>query len=158
MTPQELVTAWKQWCVDNQCDVNSFCTSATKKLVEMIEEGDLLAKRKGKADMKEFEYDYETMEIKYKGIVIGKWNNEAHYDYPEDLTWDRDIGSFAREMFLAGRTATLKEILEALPDDNELLDCYRTVWNGQNSPNFEEGFKGSSNYIRAIIEKKLEGK
>ncbi len=56
----------------------------------------------------------------------------------------------------SSRTATLKELLEALPDDNALLDCYKTVWNGQNSPSFEEGFKGSSNYIRAIIEKKLE--
>lgn len=40
MTPQELVTQWQQWCVDNQCDVNPFCTSATNKLVEMIEEHD----------------------------------------------------------------------------------------------------------------------
>lgn len=38
MTHQELVKTWQQWCVDNQCDVNPFCTSATKKLVEMIEE------------------------------------------------------------------------------------------------------------------------
>lgn len=51
------------------------------------------------------DYNSETLEIKYKGKVIGKWNDEANQDYPEDLTWNRDIGSFALEMFEAGRAS-----------------------------------------------------
>ena len=95
---------------------------------------------KGKADVKEFE----------------EWFTKVIQIAP-----DIDTGpnrKFAELCWQDSRTAALKEILEALPDDSALLDCYKTVWNGQNSPSFEEGFKGSSNYIRAIIEKKLEGK
>ncbi|MBP7075097.1 MAG: hypothetical protein KBA81_06915 [Rhabdochlamydiaceae bacterium] len=105
--------------------------------------------------MKEFEYDYETMEIKYKGKVIGKWNNEAHIDYPEDLIWDRDIGSLAREMFLASRTATLKEMLEALPSDETIMkESYG--YGHEGSKLFELGVNWLTKEIRAIIEKKLE--
>lgn len=37
-----------------------------------------------------------------KSKQIGTWNNEANCDYPEDLTWYRDIGSLYRESFKAG--------------------------------------------------------
>jgi hypothetical protein len=47
-------------------------------------------------------FDSETCTISVNGEEIGKWNDEASIDYPEDLIWRRDIGSFAHEMYMAG--------------------------------------------------------
>lgn len=32
-----LIETWQKWCIDNQCDVNPFCTQAKKKLAELID-------------------------------------------------------------------------------------------------------------------------
>ena len=49
------------------------------------------------------DYNSKTMEITYNGKVIATWNDDALIDYPEDLTWDRDIGSLVKQVFKAGQ-------------------------------------------------------
>lgn len=41
-----VVVEWQKWCVENQCDINPFCTSATRKLAEMIREAMLVERVK----------------------------------------------------------------------------------------------------------------
>ena len=45
----------------------------------------------------ELYYDEENCEILLNGVKIASWNDEAVQDYPEDLTWRRDIGVLVRE-------------------------------------------------------------
>ena len=47
-------------------------------------------------------YDNDTCEIKYNGVVIGEWNDNANQDYPEDLSWNRDIGRLVSKIFESG--------------------------------------------------------
>ncbi len=42
--------------------------------------------------------------IFFDGKCIVTWNDEAHCDYPEDLTWDRDIST------LISQIETLKDL------------------------------------------------
>lgn len=55
--------------------------------------------------MKKITYNKETCEIKYGDEVIADWNDEAHYDYPEDLIWRRDISRLVNKVFEAGYKA-----------------------------------------------------
>lgn len=50
-------------------------------------------------------YDHENDLVKlYKnGECIFTWHDNAHRDYPEDLTWTRDIGSLFWQAFKLGK-------------------------------------------------------
>lgn len=42
------------------------------------------------------QYDKEMCQIKCGDKIVTTWNDEASHDYPEDLTWSRDIGSLVQ--------------------------------------------------------------
>jgi hypothetical protein len=73
-------------------------------------------------------YNDETCEITYNGKVIATWNDDAHCDYPEDLTWARTIGGLADKCFMAGmkeaqaENARLREALEHIASDDPICD------------------------------------
>ncbi len=46
----------------------------------------------------EISYNPDTSEILFRDKVVAHWNDSANTDYPEDLTWNRDISS----LFIAG--------------------------------------------------------
>lgn len=73
---------------------------------------------------KTISYDSDTCEIKYNGITIGTWNDEAHYDYPEDLTWDRDIGDLVCTIFDSGMLQGKAELESKLAKAKEALEFY----------------------------------
>jgi hypothetical protein len=48
-------------------------------------------------------YDEETCLITDdKGNVVAEWNDWAICDYPEDLTWARDISKLVTNAYLSG--------------------------------------------------------
>lgn len=48
-------------------------------------------------------YDDETGGISDDtGLVIAHFSNEAHTDWPEDLTWYREIGGLVQSAYNAG--------------------------------------------------------
>lgn len=47
-------------------------------------------------------YDKETCEITVNGKLVTTWNDEAAFDYPEDLTWCRLISGIITDAFEAG--------------------------------------------------------
>lgn len=75
-------------------------------------------------------YDDDSCEIKFNGITIGTWNDEAHYDYPEDLTWSRTIGGLVDQVFMAGVSHGKSELESKLSKAREALEFYaeRSVW------------------------------
>lgn len=69
-------------------------------------------------------YDDDSCEIKFNGITIGTWNDEAHCDYPEDLTWSRTIGGLVDQVFMAGVShgkSELESKLAKAMEENEIL-------------------------------------
>ena len=66
-------------------------------------------------------YDDDSCEIKFNGITIGTWNDEAHYDYPEDLTWSRTIGGLVDQVFMAGVSHGKSELESKLAKAREAL-------------------------------------
>jgi ribosome-binding protein aMBF1 (putative translation factor) len=48
-------------------------------------------------------FDSQSGDISVEGKVIGRWNDDARFDYPEDLTWQRTLGDLCQKMFDAGR-------------------------------------------------------
>ena len=67
-------------------------------------------------------YDDDSCEIKFNGITIGTWNDEAHYDYPEDLTWSRTIGGLVDQVFMAGVSHGKSELESKLAKYREALE------------------------------------
>lgn len=67
-------------------------------------------------------YDDDSCEIKFNGITIGTWNDEAHYDYPEDLTWSRTIGGLVDQVFMAGVSHGKSELESKLAKAREALE------------------------------------
>lgn len=56
-------------------------------------------------------YDLFTF-VTPNGQEIGSFSNMAHVDYPEDLTWERDISEIFDCGFRIGWAACAKEISE----------------------------------------------
>jgi hypothetical protein len=50
----------------------------------------------------EFGDDIITIKDKNTGVVLEEWHDNACVDYPEDLTWNRDIGSLFVRAFELG--------------------------------------------------------
>lgn len=69
-------------------------------------------------------YDDDSCEIKFNGITIGTWNDEAHCDYPEDLTWSRTIGGLVDQAFMAGVSHGKSELESKLSKAREALEFY----------------------------------
>lgn len=60
--------------------------------------------------------NFNLIKILYKGKTYLEWNNDAHFDYPEDLTWERTISA----VFDAGIALGMQ--LEK--DSNEVDELY----------------------------------
>lgn len=107
------------------------------------------------------EYNSETLEISYQGKIVGKWSNEAIHDYPEDLTWDRDIGSFAVEMFKAGQesvtatTLTWDMVEKFLPDTESFVEKFTSVFDGNNG-SWDQDAETMLDWLRDEIKKRCE--
>ncbi len=93
---------------------------------------------KGKADMKEFEEYYLCFEREYRNTV-------APIDTPDEKKYFK---MFWQAASASSRTATLKELLEALPKDKTVEESEFSEHSGT--------FNECVAEIRAIIEKKLE--
>ena len=110
---------------------------------------------------------YEDSGKIYVGNVLveSTWNNEANQDYPEDLTWGRDIGFLCRHVanasaqyqhsIMSGEIKAHKEIIAELL---ETLDGIRTtnisgseVCSGADAMKFDAGF------AIVIAREKMEG-
>ncbi len=53
----------------------------------------------------EYEFNYENapcVRVMIKGEVVFTWNDDANIDYPEDLTWGREIGELFHKAFALG--------------------------------------------------------
>jgi hypothetical protein len=80
--------------------------------------------KRAKELVKQIIYVEENGEIMLDGKVIGEWNNEANYDYPEDLTWSRTLGGFHDTAFKAGYTAALNDLQGKVDGLVEALEFY----------------------------------
>ena len=77
-------------------------------------------------------YDEESGIISLDGKEIGKWNDEASNDYPEDLIWRRDIGDFHDKALKAGHEAATAFWLPLIEKAVEMAEVYAL----ENDPDF----------------------
>ena len=62
----------------------------------------------------EVEYDGSKSLITLNGEKVTTWNDDANQDYPEDLTWDRDISGLVIASIEAGYNLGQKKKVEML--------------------------------------------
>lgn len=60
------------------------------------------------------QYNSGSCEIKADGVVIAGWNDDANSDYPEDLTWSRDIGSLCERIYESAERRGLEKSINEL--------------------------------------------
>lgn len=94
MTSQELVQAFESWCIEKQCDVNPFCTSAKNKLAEMIHARDMSQKEQ-KSDVCS-SFEAEWFRLRQESINISITPKELG-----NKIWQAACTSKEREMLLS---------------------------------------------------------
>lgn len=51
-------------------------------------------------------------QILLAGEIVLSYNDNATFDYPEDLTWGRNIGELFRDAFELGKKGAIEKVLE----------------------------------------------